>query len=214
MKHATIYLLLFHFIKWVVEDVYIKEHRTEKIIHRVNGHLISSQQIKTYKRENWKHWIDADSDCQNTRAEILIRYSIQTVTFKNNKLCSVLSGAWLDPYTNKIFYKASDLDIDHIVPLSHAYLAGGHDWSFELKQTFANDYNNLLVVEDNANQSKGARPPHKWMPENKSFHCNYLLKWRDIKIKYSLKESKDETYFINRFIAYNSCMLINEQSKN
>ena len=108
-----------------------------------------------YNRKDWPHWIDADNDCQNTRAEILIRDSKSVVKFKRNKPCNVSWGKWNDPYTGKIFYKASDIDIDHIVPLAYAYEMGGKYWSREQKRTFANDFENLIAVEDNANQSKG-----------------------------------------------------------
>ena len=82
-----------------------------------------------YNRKDWPHWIDADRDCQNTRAEILIHDSVGPVKFKRNKGCNVSWGKWIGPYTGKTFTKASDIDIDHIVPLSHAHKTGGANWS-------------------------------------------------------------------------------------
>jgi hypothetical protein len=73
-----------------------------------------------YNREDWPHWIDEDGDCQDTRAEILIRDNVGTIKFKRNKPCNVSWGRWVCPYTGKVLNKASDVDIDHIVPLSHA----------------------------------------------------------------------------------------------
>ena len=158
-----------------------------------------------YNRKDWPHWVDADNDCQDARAEILIRDSKSGVRFKRNKPCNVSWGEWIDPYTGKKFYKASDIDIDHIVPLAHAHEVGGKLWSREQKRAFANDFENLLAVEDNANQSKGAQPPQDWMPHAKSYHCKYVKKWRYIKNKYALDESVVERAFLNNVIRRNKC---------
>ncbi len=52
-----------------------------------------------YDRDDWPHWVDEDSDCQNTRAEILIRDNVGTIKFKRSKSCSVSQGVWVCPYT-------------------------------------------------------------------------------------------------------------------
>merc|ERR1712193_325114 len=66
-----------------------------------------------YNRKMWRHWVDDDGDCQNTRAEILIRDSITEVFFNKKKGCVVKLGLWIDPYSGQFFSKASKLDIDH-----------------------------------------------------------------------------------------------------
>lgn len=149
-----------------------------------------------FNRKSWPHWADFDNDCQNARTEILIRDSVEPVKFKRNKACNVSWGKWIDPYTLQTFTKASDIDIDHIIPLAHAHKSGAANWSKTQKRAFANDPENLLAVEDNVNQQKSARAPHEWMPMNKKFHCIYLRKWRSLKAKYKLTATKKELYFI------------------
>lgn len=153
-----------------------------------------------YNRKSWPHWIDADNDCQNTRAEILLRDNIGTIKFKRNKPCNVTWGEWVCPYTGKTFSKASDVDIDHIVPLKHAYNTGGASWSREKKRAFANDPDNLLVVDDATNQAKGYKGPVKWKPPMKGYWTSYAKKWLHVKRKYGLSISKLEMSQLNKMM--------------
>jgi hypothetical protein len=66
-----------------------------------------------YNRDDWDHWIDADGDCQDTRAEVLIRDSQRPVSFDSGGQCKVASGLWERPYTGGSATDASQLDIDH-----------------------------------------------------------------------------------------------------
>jgi len=147
---------------------------------------------KEYNRKNWPHWIDEDNDCQNTRTEILIRDNIGKLKFKRNKRCNVSWGQWLCPYTDNTYFKASDIDIDHIVPLKHAYETGGANWDRKKKRKFANDMENLLAVADYINQEKGSKSPVEWLPPNKSYWKKYAEKWLYIKNKYKLYISNEE----------------------
>jgi hypothetical protein len=158
---------------------------------------VSKIKSSFYKREEFKHWIDSDGDCQNTRDEILIRDSLMTPKFKTKKMCKVISGKWKEPYTYKIFYQAKDLDIDHIVPLSHAFYNGASKWNKKLKQDFANDPENLLAVSAHENRNKKDKPPHRWMPSNKKFHCEYIEKWIFVKQKYKLDITVSEANYLN-----------------
>lgn len=145
-----------------------------------------------YDRKDWPHWIDADNDCQDTRAEVLIRDNTGTIKFKRNKPCNVSWGEWRCPYTGKKLTKASDVDIDHIVPLSHAFQTGGASWTREKRREFANDPDNLLTVEDNINQEKGDKAPDEWRPPHRDFWGEYARKWRVVKKKYGLTISASE----------------------
>ena len=139
-----------------------------------------------YQREDWPHWIDEDGDCQNSRHELLILSSQKPVTFTTERGCTVASGQWLDPYTGNTYTLASDVDIDHVVPLAYASAAGGARWSRDERQRFANDPRNLLVVDDAANQRKGAAGPSAFLPAE-SFRVDYLRIWREVVTLYGLQ---------------------------
>lgn len=148
--------------------------------------IATPAQVSPYNRKDWPHWIDADRDCQNTRQEMLIATSRVRVKFKDARHCTVVSGEWFGVYTGKTFTKASDVDIDHIVPLAHAHRHGADKWTRDQRRTFANDFENLLVVDDSANQSKGDQAPHEWLPPQKDYWCEYGKRWNRIKEKYRL----------------------------
>ena len=141
---------------------------------------------RLYNRKDWPHWIDEDGDCQDTRAEILIATSRQTVKFKRNKACNVSHGEWFDPYTGKTFYNAPELDIDHVVPLSWAHKHGAANWSRAQKRAFANDPENLMAVERTTNREKGDKGPDVWMPPNQFYWNEYRKKFEMIVRKYNL----------------------------
>ena len=69
-----------------------------------------------YNRDDWGGWIDADGDCQDTRAEILIRDSLKPVLFRAGRECIVSSGLWHLPYTGGTLTNARQLDIYHVIP--------------------------------------------------------------------------------------------------
>jgi hypothetical protein len=145
-----------------------------------------------YDRTDWTHWADLDGDCQNERAETLIRYSTTPVTFRTPNNCVVHTGTWHCPFTGKTFRSAYQLDIDHIVPLKNAFKSGAHTWSKAEKKRFANDQENLIPVYFITNRSKGSRGPEEWVPPNQEFSQKYALKWIYIKEKYRLEYTMEE----------------------
>ena len=153
--------------------------------------------IPGYDRSQWKHWIDSDNDCQNTRHELLLRESLEPVVFKTDAQCQVKSGLWYGQYLGVVFSESSDLDLDHIIPLKWAHDHGGWRWSAEDKQQFANDYQNLILVDDGRNQSKGAKGPGEWMPDNSAYHCMYVFRWSYLIDKYNLAANQVDKDKIN-----------------
>ncbi len=159
---------------------------------------VSSTAIYQYSRTDYKHWIDADKDCQNTRQEVLIVESLEEVTL-DKKGCEVIRGKWYDPYTNKYFTDPSDLDIDHFVPLGEVDKSGGHEWSKNKKMEYANDLDDpevLIAVDKSANRSKSDKDPSDWLPPNKKFQCEYIKTWQKVKKRWKLEMDKKEKDFI------------------
>ena len=136
-----------------------------------------------YDRSDWPHWADADHDCQDTRAEVLITTSTVPTTLDG---CRVVTGRWVGPYSGQVFTQAGDIDIDHLVPLAEAHRSGAQNWTRQQRQQFANDPENLLPTSASANRSKGDRDPAQWLPPQREYHCQYMARWLLVKARYRL----------------------------
>jgi len=138
-----------------------------------------------YNRESmYPTWDDWDNDCQSNRHEVLIDESTTAVSYTSSTNCSVATGRWYDPYDNKFFTSASEVQIDHFVPLSEAHSSGSWRWSSLRKRIFANTLNvpeQLIAVGGDSNSSKGSSDPSEWLPNNSSYHCEYIDSWVKIK---------------------------------
>ncbi|WP_372655913.1 HNH endonuclease family protein [Halobacteriovorax sp.] len=141
---------------------------------------------KQYSRKEFKHWTDDDKNCLDTRAEVLKIRSLVEVNISN---CRVVNGLWNDYYYREELSKASDIDIDHIVPLKDAWISGASKWTSKKREEFANDYENLVITNLKYNRRKGAKTPLEWLPVNKNYACKYIAKWILIKEKYELRIS-------------------------
>ncbi len=167
-------------------------------IHKGRGRLRAEEPrdtVSVFDRDTYNHWIDADGDCQTTRHEVLIRDSEIGVTFRDSSNCEVRSGTWTDPFTGDTFTNASDIDIDHMVPLLNAHMSGGWNWTEERREEYANfmdDPGHLLAVLDSENQSKGDKGPDEYLPPNEDFHCEYVENWIRIKRDWGLRMTVNE----------------------
>jgi len=68
------------------------------------------EELPKYDRGDWRHLVDADKDCQNTRHEVLIEETLTLPIFKGADQCQVQSGQWLAPYSGATVTEARSLD--------------------------------------------------------------------------------------------------------
>lgn len=140
-----------------------------------------------YDRALFNHWVDADGDCQNARAEVLIAESLGPVTFTSASNCTVATGQWYSYYDAQTSTLASDFDIDHMVALAEAWDSGAHSWTAAERQAYANDLGDdrsLIAVTDNSNASKSDSDPAQWLPTYEQ--CRYITTWVAVKIRWGL----------------------------
>ncbi|TQK44252.1 uncharacterized protein DUF1524 [Streptomyces sp. SLBN-118] len=143
-----------------------------------------------YSRDLFPHWITQSGAC-NTREVVLKRDGTNVV---QDSSCAAVSGSWFSEYDGATWTAASDLDIDHVVPLSEAWKSGANSWTTSKRQGFANDLTRpqLIAVTDNVNQAKGDQDPAEWLPSRTSYRCMYVRMWVDVKHYYNLSVDSAE----------------------
>ncbi|MDF5757082.1 HNH endonuclease family protein [Spongiactinospora sp. TRM90649] len=153
-----------------------------------------------YDRALFPHWITVSGTC-DTRETVLRRDGADVVT---DAACRATSGRWFSPYDGVTWTRASDIDIDHMVPLSEAWKSGASRWSVERRRAFANDLDSsqLWAVTDNVNQGKGDKDPAVWRPPLESFQCTYARSWIEVKYRWALSVDEAEKAALREMLAF------------
>ena len=142
-----------------------------------------------YDRDKFKHWVDADRDCHDTRDEVLAAESRSAVNagcdVRHRQLVLVLRPGDLD----------AGLRRRHRPPRAAegGVGLGAGRWTSETRERYANDLGDrrtLVAVTDNVNQSKSDRDPAEWLPTYG--RCVYLAQWTAVKTRWSLSVDQAE----------------------
>lgn len=149
-----------------------------------------------YDRDKFGYaWMDtadgvplARNGC-DTRNDLLHRDG-QNIHFRSGSDCVVISMTLHDPYTGTTIawrkQQASEVQIDHVVPLSYSWQMGSSRWPLSKRKQLANDVLNLIPVEGRANSAKGDSGPASWLPPNKQIRCAYAVRFAQVAIKYEM----------------------------
>ncbi|KAF9445787.1 hypothetical protein P691DRAFT_830626 [Macrolepiota fuliginosa MF-IS2] len=152
--------------------------------------------VPAYERSLFKTWDIISGTC-DTRETVLKRDGTSVVT---DSSCAATSGSWVSPYDGVPTNLASDLDIDHLVPLKEAWVSGARDWTAAQREAFANDLTRpqLVAVTDNLNESKDIA---NWIPPLSSYVCTYARAWVQVKHFYGLTIDSAEKTAISGILA-------------
>jgi len=177
-----------------------------KVSERVNPRA-------TYERDAFgSGWLDTDGNGCNQRDDVLLRDAVPgTLRTGWQGRCNhdVLAGTWIDPYTNRRIEltdmkdrsQSMAVQIDHVVPLSEAWVSGADGWSRDRRRLFANDLSELLAVDGPTNASKSDGDPAAWRPR-KGFQCSYAIRWIGIKKRWSLTVDSSEVRALEEMLGY------------
>ncbi|MFE9018529.1 HNH endonuclease family protein [Streptomyces sp. NPDC007808] len=160
---------------------------------------VAAEDRTGYDRDLFPHWITQSGAC-NTRETVLKRDGSGVVT---DSSCAATSGSWYSPYDGATWTAASDVDIDHLVPLAEAWDSGADGWTTSRRQSFANDLTRpqLIAVTDNVNQAKGDQDPAQWMPSRTAYRCTYVRAWVQVKYYYGLSVDSAEKSALTNHLA-------------
>ena len=107
--------------------------------------------------------------------------------------CTVTTGEWYSWYDGATWTAASDVDIDHLVPLKEAWDSGAKQWDDATRERYANDLGDprtLVAVTDNVNESKGEQDVAEWLPDLQV--CRYVRDWVAVKLRWGLAVDRAE----------------------
>jgi hypothetical protein len=143
---------------------------------------VAAENSTGYDRDLFRLWVDADSDCQDTREEVLVAESRVPIS-----ACTITTGEWFSWYDHETWTASSDVDIDHLVALKEAWDSGARTWDDATRERYANDLGDprtLLAVTDNVNASKSDRDVAEWLPTYGV--CRYVRMWVAVKLRWGL----------------------------
>jgi Protein of unknown function (DUF1524) len=159
------------------------------VAYAVTQLRVATENRAGYTRAAFEYWADANGDCQDTRSEVLQAETRSKVSFQTGSRCIAMKGRWHSAVDGRTWTKASDVDIDHHVPLAEAWDSGAKWWNTARREAFANDLGyagSLNTITDNVNISKGNRDPSEWMPPRAAARCTYVKQWISVKYRWSL----------------------------
>lgn len=148
---------------------------------------VAAEDRTGYQRTSFKHWIDADHDGCNTRAEVLKTEAFITPVQGPN--CKLSGGQWYSAYDNAYLDAPGKLDVDHLVPLAEAWDSGASQWSAKVREADANDLGDtrsLIAVSAKTNRSKADQDPATWLPPFEADRCQYVADWIATKMRWQL----------------------------
>jgi hypothetical protein len=173
----------------------VGEKLRERLRAAVRALPVAREHRAGYDRDKFHAWVDADGDCLDTRAEVLTDESLAPVTGG----CTIDTGRWYSYYDAVTWTQASDVDIDHLVPLAEAWDSGARTWTAKTRERYANDLGDrrtLVAVTDNVNESKGDQDIAEWLPDHGQ--CRYVREWTAVKTRWSLHVDRAEKQAMRR----------------
>lgn len=166
--------------------------------HAITQLTVAPENRTGYLRTLFKHWIDADGDCQNARQETLISETLAPMTWTTAAQCTAATGQWYSYFDGQTFASASQVAIDHMVPLAEAWDSGASAWDAQRRQDYANDLGDprtLNAVGLSVNSSKSDSDPTTWMPTLE--RCRYYSDWVAVKLRWGLSIDSAELAALN-----------------
>ncbi|MCL2783606.1 MAG: HNH endonuclease family protein [Propionibacteriaceae bacterium] len=159
-----------------------------------------------YSRNLFHLWADTDHNGCDARNDVLRRDLINPVAKDGTHDCVIMSGTLVDPYSGLtvVFDKgqASQVPIDHVVPLALAWQHGASLWDDATRTAFGNDLAELQTTTVTMNSSKGDKGPSQWLPPNQAYQCTYAVRFVEILVQWNLTVSSADKKALNNVLTH------------
>lgn len=141
-------------------------------------------------------WADVRRTGCDTRNTLLAKTLKDPVFKPGTRRCKVISGVLdPDPYSGRTINFTTDhpsvIQLDHTFALERAWNAGAANWDLQQRKLFANDLDNLLVVDGRLNESKSSSGL-EWLPPNTEFRCTYVQRYLSVAVKYRFPITRND----------------------
>jgi hypothetical protein len=150
-------------------------------------------------------WADVDHDGCDQRNDVLHRDLTAIRVRPGTSGCVVVAGTLVDPYTGATVpftkARASEVQIDHVVPLAAAWAQGAAGWTGRQRAAFANDLGNLMATEAGPNEAKGDGTADEWLPPDPAYRCAYARIVVTVKHRYGLSVTPAEATALREQLA-------------
>ncbi|MFF7730653.1 HNH endonuclease family protein [Streptomyces sp. NPDC008001] len=171
-------------------------------------HMLGELKVKAFSSKGYHRaafgstcWVRHGVERCTTR-QIALKFQ-SLVPAKLDGKCKVVGGRWHSEYDNRDMADPAHVDIDHIVPLRHAWGSGARSWTPRKRQEFANDLTatpQLIAVSTWSNRRKGDKGPDKWLPQAGAA-CLYSQAWIGVKDYYRLTVTSAEKAKLQQVLA-------------
>jgi hypothetical protein len=154
---------------------------------------VTDESRQGYDRSLFPHWVDADRDGCNTRAEVLVEEAVRMPEVGAG--CRLGGGEWESYYDGRTHTEARGLDVDHVVPLAEAWDSGASEWTTDRRRDYANDLGEpvaLVAVTASESRAKADQDPSEWLPSSAEALCRYATEWTTVKVRWGLTVDPDE----------------------
>jgi hypothetical protein len=143
-----------------------------------------------------RDWIPRSRGCQKAYTKALAQASKVDIKYAKKGDCVfVVKGEWVDPYTLNSINDLRKIGLDQLVSYKEAHRYGAAYWSHTERMQLVNDADNIVPVSAESKKERDGRPPTEWMPENKDYWCDYIVKREIIQRKYNLYLPAEERAF-------------------
>ena len=143
-----------------------------------------------------RDWIPRQRGCQKALTRALAKASRVDISYaKKDECLFVVKGEWEDPYTTEVISDLRNVGLDQLVSYKEVHRYGGAYWTRIQRMELVNDSDNIVPVSAKSKKERAGRPPTEWMPENKAYWCDYIVKREIIQRKYKLYLPREEREF-------------------